>query len=77
MSNTVRAGLIKIAFQYGSKALRLERDIDGHCWNLWTHANIDCTIGTFMCLHDDGALERVTIEPGGSRRVLLVKEIDP
>jgi hypothetical protein len=72
----IRAGLIKIAFQYGSRALRLERDVCGKCWNLWTHANSDCTIGTFMCLYDDGAIEQVTIEPDGSRRTITVKEKD-
>jgi hypothetical protein len=75
-TDKIRAGLIKIAFQYGAKALRLERDSINGCWNLWTHANPTFTIGTFMCLYDSGAIEQVTIEPDGSRRVILVKDED-
>jgi|TARA_Y100000034_G_scaffold126115_1_gene176871 hypothetical protein len=45
----------------------------GH-WRLWLMANGDFTLGTFIQLLDNGAINRVTWHEDGSETVFCVKE---
>ncbi len=45
-------------------------------WMVWINANSDFTCGTFMLLHDDGCIERVTSNADGTEDVFLVRKGD-
>ena len=45
-------------------------------WRVWINANIDFTAGTYLALHDNGCIERVTINPDGTEDTFLVKPED-
>ena len=54
-----RPGLQRIGVQAGTRYLRLER-VNG-VWRLWTHHNVDVTLGKFIELHDNGRIDSVTV----------------
>ena len=81
---------ITIGVQPNTKLLRIERVVsrwvdtaygslntevrDGGAWMVWINSNIDFTLGTYILLHDDGRIERVTSHPDGTEDVFTVKE---
>mgnify|MGYP003148408743 CR=1 FL=1 len=43
-------------------------------WRLWLNANGDFSLGTFICLWDDGRIERITWHSDGTESVFEVKD---
>jgi hypothetical protein len=66
----------RLGVQPGTKFLRLERDPNRKCWILWTNANRDWTLGTFMRMYDNGRAERVTLRAEGTEEVFDVRPAD-
>lgn len=66
MTDTQRIGI-----QRGTRFIRLDRCINS--WRVWIACNADYTQGTYLSLHDDGAIKRVTLEPDGTEYIALVK----
>ena len=56
---------MKFTLQGGMRVLRVERDKDGG-WMIWLNANKDFSIGTFIQLCCDGAVQRITWHADGS-----------
>jgi len=54
----------------------IDRDSTNSLWRLWLHTN-DFVHGTFVALHDDGTVERITTREGdGTEDVALIKPRD-
>lgn len=56
----------KIPIQSPIRDLRVELSRDKTHWMIWQSANKDFTCGTFLALHFDGSMVRVTWHPDGS-----------
>ena len=75
---------IPIAMPPNTRVLRLERllhteDFGFHVegtWKLWLSHNLTLTLGTFLLLHDDGSIERVTLREDGTEETFKVKHGD-
>ncbi len=79
-----------VGVQPNTKLLRIERTIprtvpmdwgDEYivgtgAWMVWINASRDFKYGTYLLLHDDGSIERVTAEPDGTEDVFVVKQGD-
>ena len=79
--------LVTVGVQPGTKLLRIERlprrtilmdwgnePVEGTgAWMVWINANRTFTAGTFVCLHDNGTIDRVTVNPDGTEEVFVVK----
>ena len=44
------------------------------CWRLWLTANGDFSLGTFLQLMDNGAINRVTFHEDGTETILQITE---
>ena len=74
---------LKFELPGGMRQMRVERSYESrdpndtfYCWRMWLHANGDFTLGTFICLFDNGSIERVTWHPDGTETRFTVKEAD-
>lgn len=82
---------IPIGIQPGTRILRLYREpaLGTHLyipnaivrgehgyWILWIFHNADLTLGTFLKLHDDGRIDRVTQHENGTETIVEVKGAD-
>jgi len=81
---------ITVGVQPNTKLLRVERMtprtvpmdwgdeliVGTGSWMVWLNANHDFTLGTYLLLHDDGSIERVTAEPDGGEDIFTVKQRD-
>jgi len=74
-----------VGVQPNTKLLRIERiasdihnwpHLSESGWMVWLNANRDFTCGTYLLLHDDGSIERVTAEPDGGEDIMIVKRRD-
>lgn len=66
----------RIGIPPGTKALRLERAINGDGWALWISANADQSEGTYLRLNNDGSVYRVHARDDGTEDEFLVKPKD-
>lgn len=64
----------RIGLPLNTKFLRLDRVANG--WRVWIAANEDYTIGTYLLLQDDGAIDRYILEPNGAEEQFSVKPAD-
>lgn len=64
----------KFALQLGMKNLRVEYDSKNHAWRVWLYANNTFSIGTFLLLHNNGAIHRITIRQTGEEEVFIYEE---
>lgn len=64
---------IPIGIPPRTKLLRLERLPDIKAWHLWLHQSPDGTLGTFLRLHNDGRIERVTVRADEGDEVFVIK----
>ena len=58
------------AYMVGREAF----DWRGGAWMIWINSNIDFTAGTYVLLHDDGTVQRVTVHLDGSEDVFDIKK---
>lgn len=65
---------IPVAIQPGTKLLQLLYEIDTQSWILWLHHNLQMTNGTYLHLHKDGAITRITLRPDGTEDHYIVRE---
>lgn len=70
MKATFRIGLPTV-----SKDVRLERvDSDTyHYWRLWLSYDRDMEFGTYLMLHNNGAITRITVHPDGWEQTMDIK----
>lgn len=81
---------VTIGIQPNTRLLRIERItpravsmdwgnefIEGTgAWMVWINASRDNNYGTYLLLHDDGSIERVTAEPDGGEDIMTIKPRD-
>ncbi len=82
---------VTVGVQPNTKLLRIERIVQRMirmdwgkeyefvgtgAWMVWLNANRDFTCGTYLLLHDDGSIERVTAEPDGGEDIMTIKKRD-
>jgi len=65
---------IPVGIQPGTHALRLER-VEHSYWILWLHTK-DFKSGTYLELHDNGQIQRVTAFADGMEEKLEIKPKD-
>ena len=54
----------------------IDRDTTNGCWRLWIHTN-DYVYGTFVALHNNGKVERITTREGdGMEDITCIKPKD-
>lgn len=65
----------RIGLPAGAKDVRLERvDSDTcHYWRLWLSFDKHMQFGTYLVLHDDGSIDRVTQHTDGWEQVMKIK----
>lgn len=64
----------RFALPAGIKVLRVEHNVARQSWMIWLMANINFTLGTFIELHNDGNIDRVTWHEDGSESVFEVTD---
>jgi hypothetical protein len=63
-----------LRFELPSPARQLRIEYIKPAWRLWLMANKDFTLGTFIQLLDNGAINRVTWHEDGTESILDIKE---
>lgn len=65
----------RIGLPAGSRDVRLERvDSDTHhYWRLWLSYDRNMEFGTYLMLHDNGAITRITVHPDGWEQTMTIK----
>lgn len=58
--STIYHAKIPISIPRYTKLLHLQRDVSLRTWNLWIAESPDGRFGTYLELHADGAIYRVT-----------------
>jgi hypothetical protein len=62
-----------VGMPLGTRLLRMIRQRD--CWWLWL-ATSDYVYGTYLCVYDDGRVERVTVREDEGDEIMLVRPSD-
>jgi hypothetical protein len=82
MSQTTRVVYkVPIAMAPGARAKIIKRVPSQHCWELWIAVR-DMSVpdaqweGTYLKLHDTGAVERVTVYEDGTTHIMGIKDED-
>lgn len=64
---------IPVGIQPGTKILQIEwhegEGIEKTFWKLWLHHDRLMQFGTYLCLYENGTIERITIGQDGSETV--------
>lgn len=63
----------KFLMQGGWRSARIEHEGDGR-WRVWLAGNASFTIGSFLRLHPDGKIERVTLRTTGEEDIFVYDE---
>lgn len=67
--------LIKVTLPARMKVMCFERDTTNKLYRAWIHT-ADFVNGTYLELHDDGLITRVTIRPHDPDDVVVIKPRD-
>jgi len=67
---------MQIGLQPGTRMLKLERSVGGKRWLIWLHEEECKGHGTYLELHEDGQIDRVTERADGTFERFLVKPPD-